>query len=66
MAILEERMPKKPFEAIEEHFSKASDPRIDRTKYHKLIDMIAIAKCVVICGAEGWVDIELFGQSNLP
>lgn len=59
-------MPKKPLEAIEEYFSKVSDPRVDRTKEHKLIDMIAIAICAVICGAEGWVDIELFGKSKLP
>jgi len=66
MAILEVGMPKKPLEAIEEHFSKVSDPRVERTKEHKLIDMIAIAICAVICGAEGWVDIELFGKSKLP
>lgn len=59
-------MPKKPLEAIEEHFRKVSDPRKDRTKDHKLIDIIAIAICAVICGAEGWVDIENFGNSKLP
>lgn len=66
MAIVEVDMPKKPLEAIEEHFSKVTDPRVDRTKEHKLMDMIAIAICAVICGAEGWVDIELFGKSKLP
>jgi len=65
MAILEVAVPKKPLEAIEEHFGKVSDPRVDRTKEHKLMDMIAIAICAVICGAEGWVDIELFGKSKL-
>jgi len=59
-------MPKKPLEAIEEHFSKVTDPRIDRRKEHKLIDMIVIAICAVICGAEGWTDIENFGNSKLP
>ena len=58
-------MPKKPLEVIEEHFRKVNDPRTDRTKHHKLIDMIAIAICAVICGAEGWVDIELFGNSKI-
>jgi predicted transposase YbfD/YdcC len=66
MALVEVGMPKKPLAAIEEHFSKVSDPRIDRSKEHKLIDIIAIAICAVICGAEGWVDIELFGKSKLP
>lgn len=57
-------MPKKPLEAIEEYFSKVTDPRKDRTKEHKLIDLIAIAICGVICGAEGWTDIENFGKSK--
>jgi len=57
-------MPKKPLEAIEEHFSKVTDPRKERTKDHKLIDIIGIAICAVICGAEGWVDIELYGKSK--
>src|SRR4030067_931068 len=55
-------MPKKPLEAIEDHFSKVTDPRKDRTKDHKLIDIISIAICAVICGAEGWTDIENFGN----
>jgi len=59
-------MSKKPVEAIGEHFSKVNDPRKDRTKDHKLIDIISIAICGVICGAEGWVDIENFGNSKLP
>ena len=58
-------MSKKPLEAIEEHFSKVVDPRKERTKDHKLIDIIGIAICAVICGAEGWVDVELFGNSKL-
>jgi len=58
-------MPKKPVEAIEEHFSKISDPRKDRTKDHKLIDIIAIAICAIICGAEGWTDMEVFGNSKV-
>jgi len=59
-------MPKKPLEAIEQHFSKVIDPRVERTKEHKLMDMIVIAICAVICGAEGWTDIENFGNSKLP
>lgn len=58
-------MPKKPLEAIEEHFSKVTDPRKDRTKAHKLIDIIAIAICAIICGAEGWTDMENYGNSKV-
>ena len=38
------------------------DPRIDRTKRHQLLDIVTIAICGTICGADSWVDIELFGQ----
>lgn len=46
------------------HFSIMRDPRIERTKRHKLIDIIVIAVCAVICGAETWVDLEDYGQAN--
>nr|WP_225226340.1 ISAs1 family transposase [Komarekiella delphini-convector] len=38
-----------------------SDPRIDRTKRHKLIDILTISICAVICGADSWVAIETYG-----
>jgi predicted transposase YbfD/YdcC len=45
-------------------FADVPDPRIDRTKRHKLIDIIAIAICGVICGANDWVAIEAYGQAK--
>ena len=45
-----------------EHFAPLEDPRIDRTKRHKLLDIVTIAICGTICGADSWVDIELFGN----
>ncbi len=59
-------MPKKPLEAIEEHFNKVTDPRMDRTKEHKLIDMIAIAICAVVCGAEVGQTSRVSGTVNYP
>ena len=58
-------MRENPLEKIEEHFGKVQDPRIERSKEHKLIDIISIAICAVICGGEGWVDIENFGRSKI-
>ncbi len=46
---------------IIEHFSSLPDPRIERCKKHKLIDIIFITIAAVICGAEDWEDIEEFG-----
>jgi predicted transposase YbfD/YdcC len=45
-------------------FSTLEDPRINRQKLHKLSDILVIAICGVICGADNWVAIEAFGQSK--
>jgi len=58
-------MKETPLKKMEEHFSKVKDPRIDRGKEHKLIDIISISILAVICGAEGWVDIENFGKGKI-
>ena len=50
--------------SIWEHFSILPDPRVDRTKLHKLEDILTIALCAVICGAETWVDIADFGRAK--
>lgn len=46
------------------YLEKLKDPRVERTKKHKLVDIVAIGLCAVICGAEGWDDMEDFGQSK--
>lgn len=57
-------MDKKPTAKIEKHFGNISDPRIGNAKRHKLLDILVIAICAVICGADGWSDIELFGKNK--
>lgn len=47
-----------------DHFLIVTDPRINRTKKHNLIDIIVIAVCGVICSCETWVDIEEYGYSK--
>ncbi|MBE9130220.1 MULTISPECIES: ISAs1 family transposase [unclassified Coleofasciculus] len=47
-----------------QHFACLSDPRVERTKHHLLIDIIAIAILAVISGADGWVAIETYGQAK--
>jgi predicted transposase YbfD/YdcC len=51
--------------AIEQHFGDLEDPRMDRTKLHKLIDILVIAICAVIAGADNWEDVEEFGRARL-
>jgi len=45
-------------------FEGIEDPRVDRTKLHQLLDIIIIAILGVLCGAEGWVEIESFGKTK--
>jgi predicted transposase YbfD/YdcC len=49
---------------ISEHLGKVKDPRIGNATRHKLIDILVIAICAVVCGADGWSDVALFGRSK--
>jgi predicted transposase YbfD/YdcC len=51
-------------ETLFDHLSIIEDPRIDRTKQHLLIDILVVAVCAVMCGAEGWTEIEEFGRAK--
>jgi predicted transposase YbfD/YdcC len=50
--------------SIKDHFSALSDPRILRKTRHKLVDVIVIALCAVIAGADDWVEIAAFGKEK--
>ena len=45
-------------------FATLTDPRRDHLKEHRLVDIVTIALCGVICGAEGWSAIETFGREK--
>lgn len=53
-----------PLADLREHFGTIDDPRVDRTKRHALLDIIVIAICAVVCGAEDWPDVEAFGKAK--
>ena len=57
-------MEKKPSAALLEHFASLPDPRIARHRWHKLSDIVIIAVCAVLCGAESYPAIEDFGQER--
>lgn len=46
------------------HFVELTDPRKDRGKNHQLLDMVALALCGTICGANSWADIERFARAH--
>ena len=49
---------------LESLFAQVEDPRMERTRLHRLRDIIILAICGVLCGAEGWVEIEEFGKAK--
>jgi predicted transposase YbfD/YdcC len=49
--------------SIGEHFGQVKDPRQHRVD-HLLIEIIIIAICAVICGADSWVEVEEFGKAK--
>ena len=47
-----------------ERFAESEDPRIERTELHQLNDILMIAVCAVICGADSWVEVGEFGWAR--
>lgn len=45
-----------------ESFSKIEDPRIERTKKHLLMDIVALTLFAIMSGAQTFDEIELFGK----
>lgn len=40
------------------------DPRLERNRLHKLVDILVLALCGFLSGCESWPDVELFGKSK--
>lgn len=51
-------------ETLFDRVSEIKDPRIERTKLHSLRDILVIAVCGTICGANNWEEIADFGESK--
>ena len=54
----------RPETSISAHFAPLTDPRADRGQGHLLVDLVTVALCAVICGADGWVAVETFGRAK--
>jgi predicted transposase YbfD/YdcC len=50
--------------SIHDHFNSLNDPRLERTRKHPLINILFIAICGVLCGADTWVSIERYGKTK--
>ena len=45
-------------------FEDLTDPRMERTKRHALLDILILAVCATLGNADGWADIERFGRTK--
>jgi predicted transposase YbfD/YdcC len=46
------------------YFADLPDPRVNRTRKHRLDDILAIALCAVLCGADSFEEVERFGRAR--
>jgi predicted transposase YbfD/YdcC len=46
-------------------FENLTDPRVERSRVHELFDLVIVALLGTIAGADGWTDIERFGNQRL-
>lgn len=51
-----------PAPRIADCFCDLTDPRIARGRRHRLLDLVTIAVCAVISGAESWVEVAQWGR----
>lgn len=57
-------MSQRPGISLMEHLKKVPDPRVKRTQRHELMDILVIALCAIIAGADDWVGVVQFGKSK--
>lgn len=46
-------------------FSVLPDPRKNRNQVYSLFDIVTVAILSVLCGADDWMEVSLWGESNL-
>jgi len=51
-----------PVTSVMTHFADLPDPRSPLGRRHVLTDLLTIAICAVVCGADGWVQVEEFAH----
>jgi hypothetical protein len=55
---------RKEVDALVAVFADLPDPRVTGRCDHDLLDIVVLALCAVMSGAEGWDDIEAWGGSE--
>ena len=48
-----------------ENFENIEDPRSTRNQLYTVSEILLVTLCAVICGADGWADVENYGKSKI-
>ncbi len=51
-------------DSILDHFADLPDPRREQGRIHRLDEIVLIATCAVLCGADNWVQIADYAHSK--
>lgn len=54
-----------PATLVSKNFVNLTDPRVDRGANHNLLEMIFLALTAMLCGADGWADVERFANAKV-
>jgi predicted transposase YbfD/YdcC len=54
-----------PMELFAPFFENLTDPRMERARRHSLLDVVVLAICATLGNANGWADIERFGNAKI-
>lgn len=54
----------KPRLIINAHFASLPDPRTGNATQHELLDIVTVTICAILCGADSWTEVEVWGQAK--
>ena len=52
------------WEAFHYDFRELEDPRSTVNRRHQMLDMLVIAICAILCGADNWETVAEFGRAK--
>ena len=50
--------------SLSRHVAELTDPRLERTREHRLVEIVTLARWAGLCGADDWVGLETFGRAK--
>ena len=59
------RNPPKEEAQFLDSFEKIEDPRSPKNQLYSVSEILLVTLCAVLCGAEGWCDVEMYGKSKI-